>query len=486
MALLSRVALHQTRLRVPGIGLDARGAALGASGAVLFPTVDRLVAFLAVLSEQPIAQSMADSFRLEVTRSKLGLREVLAVFEAGSVERMDRVAEVARLTGGFAFTGTSRHYVQYRDHEAPFGYDANELVPSELPYALYHSTFTQTYGVERTRTLPEFLLRLMPQALGSSSLEGEGRAWLTAEPGLGRVLVRYLLRSRVSARVGMVRADAALGEAYLFELERLPRRMQGLLSATPGLSTFVEVAEGALVELGYRHPVRLASLPPLAPNGLVLFRGRGLPALHVERTPVLAPVDALVQPGALEGELARAEARELTPQLLELPLRFAQSSLASEEVHALWIPDDELPTLRRLLYVCPRSLLVSIRAAFTPRGALLLSESGLECLPVGVRMSRLHPRVYAPVGARPSPFVDGDAVYAAYGSPSGCLVILDWQACARVLRESDLVKLEHALLQAEHWVAEDTSEIERLTSETLPTVWLDEDEPPLAELPGVE
>ena len=41
---------------------------------------------------------------------------------------MDRMAETARLVGGSTFTGTSRHFVQYRDAAAPFGYDATELL----------------------------------------------------------------------------------------------------------------------------------------------------------------------------------------------------------------------------------------------------------------------------------------------------------------------------------------------------------------------
>jgi len=45
--MLDRVAVHQTRLRTPGLGLDAKGVALGAKGLVLLPSIDRLVAFLA-------------------------------------------------------------------------------------------------------------------------------------------------------------------------------------------------------------------------------------------------------------------------------------------------------------------------------------------------------------------------------------------------------------------------------------------------------
>ena len=51
--MLDRIALHQTRLRTPGLGLEAKGVALGAEkGLVLLPSIDRLVALLAVYTRE--------------------------------------------------------------------------------------------------------------------------------------------------------------------------------------------------------------------------------------------------------------------------------------------------------------------------------------------------------------------------------------------------------------------------------------------------
>ena len=125
--MLERVALHQTRLRTPGMTLDAKGVALGAKGMVLLPSLDRLIAFLALLSSGAALPELAPSLRIEIVRSQLGNREVLLSFATESSSRMDSVAEVARMAGGFVFTGTSRHFVKYRDAAAPFGYDAMEI-----------------------------------------------------------------------------------------------------------------------------------------------------------------------------------------------------------------------------------------------------------------------------------------------------------------------------------------------------------------------
>src|SRR6478736_551960 len=143
--MLERIALHQTRLRTPGLGLDAKGVALGAKGLVLLPSIDRLVALLSVYTREHSLEDLMPTLEIQLVRSKLGTRELVVSFAAESSDRMDRIAETARLVGGFTFTGTSRHFVQYRDAAAPFGYDATELLSTAAVLALYNDRFTQVY-----------------------------------------------------------------------------------------------------------------------------------------------------------------------------------------------------------------------------------------------------------------------------------------------------------------------------------------------------
>src|SRR4029079_5164470 len=101
-------------------------------------SIDRLVAFLALYTRQ---NSLADFLRtlvVEVVRSKLGAREVTVPFSGESSDRMDRVAEVARLAGGYTFTGTSRHFVQYRDAAATFRYARRQHHPRVATPARSH------------------------------------------------------------------------------------------------------------------------------------------------------------------------------------------------------------------------------------------------------------------------------------------------------------------------------------------------------------
>jgi hypothetical protein len=77
-AVLERVAVYQTRLRVPGVALDARGVALGHRGLVLLSSLDRLAMFLALYTEARSLESILGSLRIEVVRSTLGASEAPA------------------------------------------------------------------------------------------------------------------------------------------------------------------------------------------------------------------------------------------------------------------------------------------------------------------------------------------------------------------------------------------------------------------------
>src|SRR5512143_1835972 len=257
--MLDRIALHQTRLHTPGLGLDSKGVALGGKGVILLPSIDRLVALFGVYTREHSLEDLMPSLEIQLVRSKLGTRERVLSFAAESSDRMDRMAEPARLVGGFTFTGTSRHFVQYRDAAAPFGYDAQQLLGSEAAIVLYHDKFSQAYDVDRPIDLRALLLRLMPH-VDPSSLEEPGPRIVVAEQGLGAALIHYFVRSRVDGEiaVGEWPPSSAFDEGpvrrYIMRIPDLPARMRPLMRLTPGITSFLPAGPGVAVEVGYRHP----------------------------------------------------------------------------------------------------------------------------------------------------------------------------------------------------------------------------------------
>ena len=481
--MLERVALHQTRLRVPGVGLDGRGVVLGARGLVLVPSIDRLVAWLAVYTEvQPL--DALNALRIDLVRSKLGTRELALSFDAGSSDRMDRVAEVARLTGGFAFTGTSRHFVQYRDAAAPFGYDAREITASDAALVVSHNTFSQTYEVERALGLRDLLFRLRPHP-DPKAVIGDDPVWLVAEPGLGPSLIGYFLRSGVEARATLAEwaRDGSFGEGprrrWLVQVQRLPKRMRQTLGSTPGIEVFLPRGPGVAVEHRFRHPITLHGCPVFEDGSLVLIAGRRAP-LVIDPLPVLADVRSLAKAEVSSTVIEPRSGTALAEQLsIRVPLRLVPSLSPPSSIAATLIPPRELALLRRLVYGLGTGVISSMRIALTELGAFLLRDRGVELMPLGSFFRRLHPRIYLPSGFDVVPLVDPNVLYSALGAPERKIVFLMSDSRVLALDESAFVPLDSALVAAEPWTFLPATALEETLETETPTLWLE----PLGFLP---
>jgi hypothetical protein len=473
--MLDRVAVHQTRLRTPGLGLDAKGVALGAKGLVLLPSIDRLVAFLALYTRQGSLGEILRSLTVEVVRSKLGAREVTLTFAAESSDRMDSIAEVARLAGGYTFTGTSRHFVQYRDAAAPFGYDIPQITPSDAALALYQNAFSQTYDVERKIDVRALLLRLEPHPDPSTGRE-PGMRWIAAEAGLGPALIHYFVRSAVHADVGVAEwpPESSFDEApvvrYLFRVPEIPERMVPLLTSTPGLSVFVPAAAGAAVEVGYRHPVNLRACPVFPDGGLVLFRGGGKDPLELAKLPALGDVGAFARVEVRKDVASgKTSASKVAPDAVMLALRLVPSTEPFRHVTATWVRAEDMPILRRIAYALGPETLRRARIACTDAGAFVQSSTGIEGIPVGEFFREVHPGLYVPAGYETVPAVAPEVLYKALGSPAGQLLFIGRDGRTVGVQNDAFVPLEAALLEAQVWAPATASELESSVHAALAT-----------------
>ncbi|HMY17515.1 MAG TPA: hypothetical protein PKA58_14435 [Polyangium sp.] len=467
--MLERVAVHQTRLRTPGLGLDARGVALGGKGVVLLPSIDRLVAFLALYTRQGSLADILRSLSIEVVRSKLGNREVTLMFAAETSDRMDRISEVARLAGGYTFTGTSRHFVQYRDAAAPFGYDVPQISAGDAPLWLYHNSFSQSYTAERKLDVRSLVLRLEPHADPSAGRE-PGERWLVAESGLGPAMIQYFVRSNVEAEVGVAEwpPESSFDDGpvvrYIFRVPALPERMLPLLTRTPGLTLFVPVAPGAAVECGFRHPVNLRACPVFVETGLVLFRGNGTDPLEIPKLPVLGDVRAFARV-EMRGDKPTPVVKTIASSSVSVALRLVPTVEPWRSVTATWVDAVDLPVLRRIAYALGPETMRTARVAFTNAGAIVRHPTGIECIPVGQFYRRIHENLFAPAGYDIVPAVSPDVLYRSLGSPAGQVLFLRREGDVVAIAEQAFVPLESAVLEAQAWIAAGTDRfIESLTS----------------------
>ncbi len=455
--MLERIALHQTRLHTPGLGLDAKGVALGAKGLVLLPSIDWLVAFLAVYTRERSLEDLMPSLAMHVTHSRLGTREIAVELAAESSDRMDRVADTARLVGGFTFTGTSRHFAQYRDAGAPFGYDAAQLLATDAAVALYHERFSQTYDLERPIELRSLLLRLMPQ-LDPATRTAAGLRIVVAEQGLGPALVHYLVRSHVDGEVCIAEwpPESAFDDApvrrWIFRLPEPPARMRSLLHSTPGITCFVPAGPGVAVEAGYRHPVELRACPVFDAAGLVLVRGGGGEPWEIATLPAMGALTAFARVEMRAGGPEVAPACDThRADVVRVPLRVAPSTKPLRKVTATWIQPPQVPLLRRLAYALPQPTLAQARVAMTARGAFLRVPAGIEAVPLGTFFVEVHPNLYVPAGHEVLPAVAPEVLARALGAPADKVLFVGTDAHAVAVDETAFVPLEASLLSAPAW-----------------------------------
>ncbi len=475
--MLDRVALHQTRLRTPGISLDAKGVALGAKGLVLLPSLDRLVGFLALYTSGAPLADILGSLSIDIVRSKLGHREVILSFAAEGSDRMDRIAGLARLSGGYTFTGTNRHFVQYRDASAPFGFDVREITPTDAPVALYHTQFSQHYEFERKVELASLILRLEPRVAPSTALE-PGPRWICTEAGLGPALIHYFVRSLVHAEVGVAEwppaseFDEGPLRRYVFRLEEVPERMKLLLGSTPGIDVFLPQGANAAVEVGYEHPIHLRACPVFPRDGLVLLRGGGRAPILIDKLPALGPVTAFARIELRDASSAAA-GQPTKLASIAVPLKLAPDTDPWRNISATRVGPEHLGLLRQLAYRLGRRALEETTVAFTEHGAFLVRDLGIETIPVGDFYRRLHPSLFVSAGYTPVPAVAPEVLHQAFGAPEHELLFLNRDGSRIGVPRKAFVPLERALLDAQSWSGTTHEAVMATLEVTLPELSLE-------------
>ncbi|HXJ20320.1 MAG TPA: hypothetical protein VMT03_08805 [Polyangia bacterium] len=499
--MLHRVAVGQPRFNLPGLTTDARGGAMGRQLVARFGAVDRLVAFLRVLSADESLDDLQPGFRIVYARSDAGTREAIVVMPAASQELGEAAARAARLARGQLFTGAGKHFVQFRDAQAPLGYDVDTVTDAEGDLILYGVEQTVPYRVESELPLAKLLLRLsLARVHGRAPAAPEGPIYVTARRGLGPVIAEYLHRvagrshaagpgegggaasgiadrSRgagagpaagrhalgdttlsVDGASEPLRASAALCDTsatsafspgatfWLFRIERVTARLYRLLRTTPGVEVYLPVTNHVAVAAGFRHPIHLESCRgSFAADRLHLFSPRGV--VEVAPLPALAAIEDLVR--IVPPPPERAELRAAVPggrADLTVPLRLEPGGGAGRAVAAL-IPWAQATWLQRLVYALPPSVLRAYRVALLKRGILIRATEAMEGMPFGTLLQLGAPEVLIPLGTRLAPAVSPAILAERLGAIGGALVLYAELAAPplRVLAEA-IVPLERRLL----------------------------------------
>lgn len=431
-SMLESVALNQTRFNAPGVAPDNRGVLLGKQGALLFSSVDRLVGFFRLFCEEASMDELLPKLHIHQVRTPLSAREFLVLFAASSSYLLDRTARIAAAMGGLAFTGSGKHFVKYRDAMSPLGYDATQLFPDAADFVLYADTFTQGYQRIKDVEFTQLLFRLSPRrlpGLPADDLQDRELLWLVVRRGLGAALITYLWRNRVAAEATLA-APSQSGSFspgapfYLLRAHQLPARMVALFTEVPGIELFRPVLENVVVQVGYRHPLRLESCASsFEKERFYIFTG-SRDAVDLLPAPILVPAAHLVDGGFDLGERQDPVVHEVgAPDKLAVPLRLVPSTTARRRVTATLVPWAQAEQLRKLVYVLPPTMLASYRVTAVAEGLFVVGEQGIDGLPVGDLYQEAAPSIFVPLGMEFLPRVSREVLVDHVGGVNGRYVV---------------------------------------------------------------
>lgn len=421
--LLEPVAAGQTRFRMQGLAPDARGIAIGREVLVVLPSLDALVAFLGAYSDEASLDDLLPTMTLEHARRQGGGHAVLVRCSSGDGYAVDRLARLAQATRGQLYTGVGNTFVRWRERDAPFGYDLatpttsgrDEVVVVDVDYA---ATYQTTHRMDPVELIQRLQLRPVPIAAGGISRDPDlcglrDMALVLVAPALAARVLRYLWRLELpmAGYYVVLQGDA---QASLLLRLRTPRpRALDVLSLIPGIELLAPVSSRAAVEIGWRHPVQLASAQSCLPGDeMFLFRGRTGRVERLEGPPRFIDGRHLVESTMASRLRDVAQLREAELDPLRVELRMRPTTLAREP-RAVLIGWDQVRLLRHLVYLIPPSALSASRLVPLDEGVVVLagasalgrnsqaSLAGLGAgvvIPLGRRLGEVAPGVLVPDG----------------------------------------------------------------------------------------
>ena len=481
--LLEPIAAGQTRFHMQGLAPDGRGIAVGRETLLVFPSLDRLVAFLGAYSEECSLDDLIPSLTLERARRDGGGQALLLRCNGGDSYALDRLGRMSTAVHGQLFTGSGTVFVRYRDRLAPFGYDlagpgaarpsprgadtaaADEVLVVDHDYQARYRASDRLDPVELIQRLQLRPVPLPPGGLADSpDLCGlHDLALILVAPGLADRVLAYLWGNQVAMAGVRVALAGERRASLLLRLRQASGALLAVLHGIPGVELMVPVSPRAAVELGYRHPIHLASASSCLPGDeMYLFRGRVGRVERLDGAPQFIDGNYLVQsPIRVRAPASEpGDARGVASTPLQVALRLRPSAGAREPRGAL-VGWEQAALLRKLVYLIPPTALAAARLAVLPQGMLVLTGSSLggagaglaagvgaaALIPLGTRIVEVAPGVLVPDGFELWPHVRPQLVRELLGlEAADHALFLGPDADPLRLRPEHLLPLDAAMI----------------------------------------
>ncbi|MBI4508296.1 MAG: hypothetical protein HY698_01585 [Deltaproteobacteria bacterium] len=459
--MLKRVAVGQSRFATPFVALDSRGILLGRLGLLLFSSLDGVIGWLRLYSDEASLDDLIPELKILRVRTPEKSQAHLLLFPAASSHVLDRAARISKMSSGSLFTGTSRHFVAYRDERAPHGYDVDELPVAPdggggADFLLHALEGTLVYGRDSALDLRQIVTRLsLRRVPRSERLDAAGRSELviTVPQGISGGVIRTLWRSQVRAEAALVtpKKESALArdsgsDLFLFRVYDLPSRVLASFRQVPGISLFRPVLGHVGVEVGYEHPLELTSCASLfSPESFCLFCGPPRGMLEILGPVELSRVEHLAEVRVPVAPPSQVMSAQPAPGI-GLDLRLVSSVAAPRKTNATLVSWREAPWLKKLVYALPPPMLRGHQVATCAHGILLLAKEGVDVVPLGQLLYELMPGILVPLGMEPVPRVSPEVLAQALGHEAGRLTIFAHGDTLFQVERATIVPLERGIL----------------------------------------
>ncbi len=432
-ALLEPVAAGQTRFRMQGLVPDARGIAVGREALVVFESLDRLVAFLGAYSSEASLDDLLPSMTLERARRDGGGVALLARCEAIDGYALDRLGRLANATRSQVYAGAGSVFVRGRDGNAPFGYDLAAPLPTILAESdtgegrstglsadevlvVDHDFVSRYRTVERlnpVELIQRLALRRVPLPLQGISMDPEmcglrDLALVLVAPGVADRVLGYLWRKEVPMAGVRVSMHDERRPSLLLRLRQPSARVVDVLAPIPGVELLAPLSPRVAVEIGFQHPINLASASSCLPGDeMYLFRGKVGRVERLDGAPRFVDGRYLVAAEVKMRDIEPEPMAVLQSGRLRVDLRLRLSAQAREPRGVL-VEWKDLELLRRIIYLVPPSALAAARLIALSEGLLVLGSRvtrgdarGISVgalVPLGHRLVEVAPGVLVPDG----------------------------------------------------------------------------------------
>lgn len=414
----------------PGLHADKRNILVAPRGVIWLSAeagsqdtlFDRLVHCLGFLSDAVVLQHAEDEPQVRIMQQ--GQNGDIFLFllptktQADDLSTFyDAAATATHLSRGHFFIGTRLSFVQYRDEDAPRGYDIPGFEPHNQQKDLLLVGSWGSHQIDlsgyKESSLADMCLRIAPVP-GSATMP-PAIAYVLVHRSLYAILARYFRAHQLRYRLARIQIETH--DHILFEIQpnpesdaadTIPVFILDYLMRMPRLALLYDISPDnnnqILLQWQHRYPLHLPHIcNTFTDNSLIILTNAPYSNLQLQPRPSFLDGDRLTTIHTKQANQYPLTAQATTElPSLQLPVLLRPAVGALPAIAAVLLTHQEVGWLRQLLYRLPGKAFHDYQLCRGDNISVLMSQSlPVEGIPFGIPLRRLaDTELFLPLGSR--------------------------------------------------------------------------------------